>query len=354
MQTVQNLTKPLQVGDLLLPHRVVMAPLTRCRANNPGRVPNDLMRKYYEQRSSMALILTEATCVSPQGVGYPDTPGIWSEEQVEGWKKITDAVHKNNGKIFLQLWHVGRVSDPVYLNGELPVAPSAIACRGQVSLLRPKKDFVTPRALENFEVVQIVQDYKKAAQNAKLAGFDGVEVHAANGYLIDQFLQSSTNKRTDNYGGSIENRCRLLMEVTDACIQVWGAGRVGVHLAPRMDSHDMGDENPKELFSAVARKLREKKIAFICAREKQGPDSLGPLIKKEFGGVFIANEQFNPETANQVIADGQADAVAFGVLSIANPDLPKRIFENKKITTPQPATFYAAGEIGYTDYAFSE
>src|SRR5690606_31744690 len=231
-----TLFDPIQIGDLQLANRIIMAPLTRCRASE-GRVPNDLMRDYYVQRASAGLILTEATSVSPMGVGYPDTPGIWSDEQVAGWRVITDAVHQAGGKIMLQLWHVGRISDPHYLDGQLPVAPSAIAADGHVSLMRPKKAYVTPRALETDEIAGIVEAYRLGAENAKKAGFDGVEIHGANGYLLDQFLQDSTNKRTDNYGGSIENRARLMLEVTDAVIGVWGAGRVGMHLAPRADAH---------------------------------------------------------------------------------------------------------------------
>ena len=240
---MSNLFEPLQVGDLTLPNRIVMAPLTRCRASD-GHIPNALMAEYYGQRAGAGLIISEATCVSPQGVGFPHTPGIWSEEQVSGWIKITDAVHAGGGRIFLQLWHVGRVSHPYYLNGELPVAPSAIAPAGHLRLLRPQLEYVIPRALDLAELPGIVEDYRKAAENAKRAGFDGVEVHGANGYLLDQFLQDSTNKRDDVYGGIIENRARLLLEVTDAVISVWGAGRVGMHLAPRGDAQSMGDSDP--------------------------------------------------------------------------------------------------------------
>lgn len=348
--SIKYLNQSLQLGDLTLSNRVIMAPLTRCRADVPGRVPNKLMQEYYAQRASMGLILTEATAVDPMGVGYPKTPGIWSQEQVEGWKKITTAVHEKGGKIFMQLWHVGRISDPLYLNGALPVAPSAIKPKGHVSQVRPMKEFVTPRALTTEEVKEIVQQYKRGAENAKAAGFDGVEVHGANGYLLDQFLQDSTNHRTDQYGGPIENRARLMLEVTDACISVWGAGRVGMHLAPRRDSNDMGDSTPLKTFSYVAKELGKRKIAFICAREAVGEDSLGPQIKKEFGGIFIANERFTLEAAEKQIAQGDADAVAFGVLSIANPDLPKRFFEGLPLNQPVKETFYAEGSLGYTDY----
>ncbi|WP_313115618.1 alkene reductase [Ectopseudomonas guguanensis] len=344
-----TLFDPIQIGDLQLNNRIIMAPLTRCRADE-GRVPNALMAEYYVQRASAGLIISEATAVTPMGVGYPNTPGIWSDEQVRGWHNVTQAVHANGGKIVLQLWHVGRISDPIYLNGELPVAPSAIQPAGHVSLVRPIKEFVTPRALETEEIADIVEAYRQGAENAKAAGFDGVEIHGANGYLLDQFLQSSTNQRTDRYGGSVENRARLLLEVTDAAISVWGAGRVGVHLAPRADAHDMGDANRAETFGYVARELGKRGIAFICAREKEGDDSLTPQVKKEFGGVFIANERFTKEQANAWLAEGKADAVAFGIPFIANPDLPERLQQDAALNEPHPETFYGSGPVGYIDY----
>ena len=346
-----TLFDPIQVGDLQLANRIIMAPLTRCRAS-AGRVPNDLMRDYYVQRASAGLILTEATSVTPMGVGYPDTPGIWSDEQVAGWRNITAAVHQAGGKIMLQLWHVGRISDPHYLNGELPVAPSAIAADGHVSLMRPKKAFVTPRALETDEIAAIVEAYRKGAENAKLAGFDGVEIHGANGYLLDQFLQDSTNKRSDNYGGSIENRARLMLEVTDAVVSVWGAGRVGMHLAPRSDAHSMGDSTRADTFGYVATQLGKRGIAFICAREAQGDDSLGPQLKRQFAGVYISNEKFDKASAQQALDDGIADAVAFGVPYIANPDLVARFKQDAPLNQTKPELFYSSGAEGYTDYPF--
>lgn len=344
-----KLLTPIKIGALELANRVIMAPLTRCRSSE-GRVPNDLMAEYYGQRASMGLIISEATSVTPQGVGYPDSPGIWSQEQVEGWKKITRIVHAKGGKILLQLWHVGRISDPLYLNGELPVAPSAIQPSGHVSLVRPEKSFVTPRALELEEIPGIIEAYRKGAENAKAAGFDGVEIHGANGYLLDQFLQDSTNQRTDEYGGSIENRARLTLEVTDAVISVWGVDRVGMHLAPQGDAHDMGDSDKLATFTYVATELGKRGIAFICAREAQTENSIGPALKKAFGGIYIANQQFTPESAENLINSGEADAVAFGVLAIANPDLVERIAQNAALNTPIPSTFYAAGSTGYTDY----
>ena len=339
----------LQLGSLTLPNRIFLAPLTRARAGQQ-RVPNALMAEYYRQRAGAGLILTEATSVTPMGVGYANTPGVWSEEQVSGWKLITQAVHEAGGRIFLQLWHVGRISDPMFLDGVLPVAPSAIAAAGHVSLVRPEKPFVTPRALDLSEIPGVIEAYRKGAENAQLAGFDGVEIHGANGYLLDQFLQTKTNHRTDDYGGSLENRARLMLEVTDAVVSVWGADRVGMHLAPRGDAHDMGDANPLETFSHVAHELGRRKIAFICARERQAPDSIGPALKRAFGGVYVANEKFTLETGNAILAAGDADAVAFGVPFLANPDLPKRFSLNAPLNVPDSSTFYADGAKGYTDY----
>lgn len=349
-----SLFDPIQLGDLALPNRIIMSPLTRSRSGNQ-RIPNALMAEYYTQRASAGLIISEATAVTPQGVGYADTPGIWSNEQVAGWKLVTDAVHTAGGRIVLQLWHVGRISDPMFLNGDLPVAPSAIAAQGHVSLVRPQKAYVTPRALETNEIPGIIEAYRKGAENAKKAGFDGVEIHGANGYLLDQFLQDGTNKRTDYYGGSIENRARLLLDVTDAAIAVWGAGRVGVHLSPRGDSHDMTDSDRLGTFGYVATELSKRKIAFICARERVGEDSIGPQLKDLFGGPFIANEALDLESAQQLLQDGKADAAAFGRLYIANPDLVERFATGSTLNAPDTSTFYAPGSDGhaargYTDY----
>lgn len=343
------LLEPLRLGEIDLPNRVIMAPLTRCRASE-GRVPNALMKDYYVQRASAGLIITEATSVEAMGVGYPDTPGIWSDAQIDGWRRITDAVHDAGGRIMLQLWHVGRVSHPIYLNGALPVAPSAIAPSGHVSLLRPYQPYPVPRALAFSEIAGIIEAYRRGAENAKTAGFDGVELHGANGYLLDQFLQDSANKRTDRYGGPIENRARLMLEATDAAISVWGPGRVGMHLAPRGDSHSMGDSDPKATFGYVARELGKRGVAFICAREHAGTDAIGPFLKKEFGGAYIVNEGYDAQTAEAAIAAGDAEAAAFGKLYIANPDLPERFRSNAALNEPQPATFYTKGPEGYTDY----
>jgi 2,4-dienoyl-CoA reductase-like NADH-dependent reductase (Old Yellow Enzyme family) len=339
----------VKIGDLQLPNRIVMAPLTRSRAGKE-RVPNDLMREYYVQRASAGLILTEATSVEPMGVGYADTPGIWSEAQTEGWKKIVKGVHEAGGRIFLQLWHVGRISDPSFLDGKTPVAPSAIAPQGHVSLLRPMRGYVQPRALTHAEIQEVVAAYKRGAENAQKAGFDGVEIHGANGYLIDQFLQDGSNRRTDEYGGSVENRARFLLQVTDAVTSVWGAGRVGMHLAPRSDSHDVSDSHPRATFGYAARELGKRKLAFLFARSRQAGDGLGPFLKHEFAGPFVANQGLTPDQAAALVESREADLVSFGQLFIANPDLVRRIRERAPLNVPVPETFYAPGPKGYTDY----
>jgi 2,4-dienoyl-CoA reductase-like NADH-dependent reductase (Old Yellow Enzyme family) len=348
-----TLFDPLQAGAFALKNRIVMAPLTRCRAD-AGRVPNAMMRDYYVQRAGAGMILTEATSVTPMGVGYPDTPGIWSEAQVAGWRVITDAVHAAGGLIVLQLWHVGRISDPDHLGGARPVAPSAIAANGHVSLLRPMRPYPVPRALETEEIPGIVEAYRQGAANAKRAGFDGVEIHGANGYLPDQFLQDSTNKRTDRYGGPIENRARFMLEVTDAAIAEWGADRVGMHLNLRMSSNSMGDSNPVGTFGYVAEQLAKRKIAFIFGRESIEEPRLAPMVKKTFGGAYIANESLKPQDAARLVETGEADAASFGRLYIANPDLVERLRRNAPLATPNKDTFYTKGPAGYTDYATLE
>jgi 2,4-dienoyl-CoA reductase-like NADH-dependent reductase (Old Yellow Enzyme family) len=348
-----ELLDPISIGELLLPTRIIMAPLTRCRAGE-RRVPNELMAEYYSQRASAGLIISEATSVDPMGVGYAGTPGIWSREQVEGWKLITSAVHAAGGRILLQLWHVGRISDPYFLGGALPVAPSTIAAAGHVSLLRPQRPFVTPRALELGEIPGIVAAFRRGAENAQAAGFDGVEIHGANGYLLDQFLQDVSNHRTDEYGGSIENRARLMLDVADAAISVWGPGRVGMHLAPRCDMYSMGDSDPVSTFGYVARELGQRRVAFLLARESLGDGRIGPELKRAFGGPYVANEKFTKAHAEQALRAEEADAVAFGVLFIANPDLPRRFALNAPLNPADPGTFYTPGPAGYTDYQFLE
>ncbi len=344
-----TLFDPIRIGDLDLPNRILMAPLTRARATE-DRVPTELMRGHYVQRASAGLILTEATCISPSSVGYERTPGIWSPEQVAGWRRVTDGVHEAGGRISMQLWHVGRVSDPSLLGGQPPVAPSAIAAGGHVSLLRPQRPYPLPRALATDEIPGIVADYRRAAENAQAAGFDGVELHGANGYLLDQFLQDGTNLRTDAYGGPVENRARLMFEAVDAAISVWGASRVGLHLAPRGDAHSMGDSDPLATFTHVAREARKRRLAFLFAREHHAGDSIGAALKRTFGGVYIANERYTVEQSEQALADGAADAIAFGVKFIANPDLPARLQAGAALNELDRDTMYGGGAAGYVDY----
>lgn len=352
---MSTLFDPVLLGDIRLQNRILMAPMTRNRATMPGRTPNAAMARYYAQRASAGAILTEATSVSPTGVGYPNTPGIWSEEQTVGWRGVVDAVHAAGGRILLQLWHVGRLSDPSYHGGAAPVAPSAIAADGPVALLRPARPYPIPRALETDEIQLVIDEFEAGARNALAAGFDGVELHAANGYLLDQFLQDGSNTRTDRYGGSIENRARLLLEVTAAVAQVWGAGRVGVHLAPRGDAQWMGDSDPAATFGYVAAELGAKGIGFLCLRESLlGGHRYGPGIKRAFGGSFVLNEDFTAETAEATVASGEADAIAFGKAFLANPDLPRRIALGAPLNAWKPDSFYAAGEEGYLDYPAME
>jgi 2,4-dienoyl-CoA reductase-like NADH-dependent reductase (Old Yellow Enzyme family) len=344
-----SLFDPIQLGDLSLPNRIFMAPLTRLRGT-PAHIPTPIMADYYAQRATAGLILSEGTPIDPLGVGYANVPGLWSNEQTEAWKPVTAAVHRAGGHIFSQIWHVGRISDPEFLNGQLPVAPSAIAATGTVSLLRPQRPYPMPRALETAEIKGIVEAFRRGAQNAQAAGFDGVELHGANGYLLDQFLQDGSNHRTDEYGGPIENRARLMLECADAAISVFGPGRVGMHLAPRGDAHGISDSNLAATFTYIARELGRRRIAFIAAREHPGSDALGPSLKQVFGGVFVANEAIDQHIGQQLLDEGKADAVAFGKLFIANPDLPARFRKNAPLNRPNAATFYAPGPEGYTDY----
>ena len=345
-----DLFDPLTLGDLSLPNRIIMAPLTRLRGTVDNVARPELMAEYYRQRATAGLIITEATPVDPMGIGYPQVPGIWSQQQVEAWKPVVAAVHEAGGRIFMQLWHVGRISHSSYLHGKLPIAPSAIRPAGHVSLIRPTTEFETPRALEFGEIAQIIEQFRCGAANAEAAGFDGVELHGANGYLLDQFLQSGSNQREDAYGGSIENRARLMLECADAAISVFGAGRVGMHVAPRSDVHGISDGDRAATFAYVARELGKRKLAFLMAREKQAPDSLGPMLKREFGGIYVMNEDFSLQSANEALAKGDADAIGFGKLMIANPDLPRRLRECAPLNAPRPELFYSHEAEGYTDY----
>lgn len=341
-----------------------MAPLTRMRSQQPGNIPYELNAKYYAQRASAGLIISEATQISQQGQGYPATPGIHTKEQIAGWKLVTKAVHEKGGKIVLQLWHVGRISHRSHQpNNELPVAPSAInASGGTFSADWKEVAFETPRALEINEIAQIVSDFKQAAKNAQEAGFDGVEVHGANGYLIDQFLQDGSNQRTDNYGGSVENRSRFLLEVVDAVSQVWGVDRVGVRLSPYGTFNDMKDSNPIALFTYVLQELNKRKIAFVDLIEPRSTKAGGAdvtienaphtaqLFRQYFNGKLISAGGYDPKLAKEAINSNEADAVAFGRWFISNPDLVERIRVNAELNKYDRSTFYGGSEVGYTDY----
>jgi len=353
----KHLFSSIKLGSYALPNRIVMAPMTRCRAG-AGNVPTELAATYYSQRSSAGLIITEATQVSPRGVGYPNTPGIHSAEQIAGWAQVVDAVHHHAGRIFLQLWHVGRASHPLYQpNNELPVAPSAIAPQGKVNTPQGLKPYETPHALDLSEIPGIVEEYRKGAQNALEAVFDGVEVHGANGYLIDQFLRDGSNQRADTYGGSIENRTRFLLEVTQAAIDVWGADRVGVRLSPGGAFNDMKDSDSEKTFSYAVTALDALEIAYVHFKESTHDDERhgGKLIPSSifrplFQGALIVNGGYNRERAEAVIREGTADMVAFGSSFLANPDLPKRLQGGLELNEADPKTFYGGGEKGYTDY----
>jgi N-ethylmaleimide reductase len=352
-----NIFSQIQLGDLQLPNRMVMAPLTRNRAGK-GNVPQALNVKYYVQRASAGLIITEATQVSPQGVGYPLTPGIHTPEQIAGWKLVTDAVHQHGGRIFLQLWHVGRISHPsLQPNGELPVAPSAIAPAGEAQTYQGPQAFVTPRALETHEIAGIVEQFRQGAKNALEAGFDGVEIHGANGYLLDQFLRDGTNKRTDEYGGSIENRARFHLEITEAVVGVWGAHRVGMRLSPSGTFNDMNDSNPQATFGYLVAALNRFDLAYLHLIEagegdlRHGGTAVPTsYFRSIYKGLLMVNGNYDRERGDAVIASGGADLVSFGVKFLANPDLPERFRLNAELNQPDFATFYGGNEKGYTDY----
>lgn len=351
----KDLFTPIKIGTYDLPNRIFMAPMTRNRA--PETVPTPMMATYYRQRATAGLIVTEATQISPQGIGYPATPGIHDERQVAGWKGVTDAVHEAGGHIFLQLWHVGRISHPDYHGGALPVAPSAIAAKGQATTYEGMKPFVTPRALTTNEIPGIVEQFRRAAKNAVKAGFDGVEIHAANGYLLDQFLRDGTNRRTDEYGGSVDNRARLLLEVTAAVVGEWGDGRVGVRLSPSGTFNDMSDSDPETTFTYVADKLPSYPLAYLHIVDAlEGDIRHGakvvplPSLRKAYRGTLVVNGGYDKARGNAVIAEGLADAIAFAQLFLANPDLVQRFKLDAPLNPPDFDTFYGGGEKGYLDY----
>lgn len=351
-----DLFSPLRLGHNALQNRIVMAPLTRNRAAMPGNVPQDINVIYYAQRASAGLIITEAAPISPMGHGYPATPGIHSTAQIAGWKKVVDAVHAKGSKIFLQLWHVGRISHPSLLPDDaLPVAPSALKPAGQAFTYTGLQDFVTPRALSTDEIPALVEDYRQAAKNALEAGFDGIEVHAANGYLLDQFLRDGTNQRTDQYGGSIANRTRLLQEVISAVSKVWGSGRVGVRLSPINQFNDILDSYPQALFNHVAESLNLFNLAYLHVVEigmtGDAPQTFDfAELRRIFHGHYIANGGYDKARGNAAIASGHADCIAYGVPFIANPDLVERYKVDAPLNVPDQSTFYGGAEAGYTDY----
>lgn len=353
-----DLFAPVTLGDLALSNRIVMAPLTRCRADEAcGDVPgSDMNVTYYRQRSGAGLIISEGTQISPLGKGYRATPGIYSDAQVDGWRKITNAVHAAGSKIVAQIWHVGRISHPDLTGGRLPVAPSPVKPAVAANTASGKQDCPVPRALTLDEITTIVGEFRRAAANAIRAGFDGVEIHGANGYLVDQFLKDRTNLRTDRYGGSIENRCRFALEVVDACAAEIGAGRVGIRLSPVSPSNDIADSNPQAVFGPLVDALSQRKIAFIhCVegatgggRHLAGFDFAA--ARRHFRGGYIANNGYTLDMAREAVATGGADAIAFGRPFIANPDLVDRFRRAAVLATPDPSTFYAPGPEGYIDY----
>lgn len=352
----QPLLAPARVGDLELSNRMVMAPMTRSRAGEQN-VPTDLVAAYYAQRASAGLIVTEATPIEARAHGYPGIPGLHTDRQEAGWKKATEAVHRVGGRIFSQLWHCGRVSHPrTQPDGRRPVAPSEVRPEGTIRTGDGAKSFVPPRALEPEEVEEVVDRFRRAARRARSADFDGVELHGANGYLVDQFLRDGTNRRDDRWGGSIENRVRFLAEVTDALAGVWGPGRVGVRLSPLNPYNDMEDSDPAATFGAAAEALGERDIAYLHLVEPDRESHEGeehPVVtrmREAFGGTVILNGGYDRESANRAIREGRADLVSFGKLFLANPDLPERFARGLPLNEPDPQTFYGGGAEGYIDY----
>ncbi len=357
--TTTTLFSPIQLGPYTLPNCMAMAPMTRNRAG-AGNVPQALNAEYYAQRASAGLIITEGAQISADAVGYPATPGIHSAEQIEGWKHVTDAVHAKGGHIFLQLWHCGRVSHSSMLpGGKLPVAPSAIKPSGQTFTFQGMQDYTIPHALTLAEIPAIIEQFRTAAKNALDAGFDGVEIHGANGYLLDQFLRDGSNKRDDAYGDTVSKRARLMLEVTDAVCKVWGGNRVGIRLSPLQPFNDMYDSQPEETFSHVVKELNRFSLAYLHITEmgKDNPGAAGPAfdlgkLRKLWHGVYMTNGGYDLARSNAALANGEADMVSFGVLFIANPDLPVRLAQGAPLNTPDQATFYGGNEKGYTDYPF--
>ena len=361
MSTSSQLLEPYKLGPITLPNRLVMAPLTRNRAV-AGMVPSPLAVEYYGQRASAGLLITEASQISQQGQGYQDTPGIYSKDQVAGWRKVTERVHGRGGRIFIQIWHVGRISHTsLQPNGGAPVAPSAIRAKGKTFVGGTFTDISEPRALALEEIPGIVDDFRRATVNAIEAGFDGVEIHGANGYLLDQFAKNGANTRTDSYGGSIENRARLMLEVAKAVASEAGPERTGIRISPVTPSNDISDTNPQPLFEHIVDHLNALKLVYIHVIEGAtgGPRDVAPFdygsLRKRFKGSYIANNGYDFALANKVLAAKEADLIAFGKLFIANPDLVERLQRGAPLNAPDKATFYGGGAKGYTDYpALSE
>ncbi len=352
----QVLFQPLRVGAVELPHRIVMAPLTRARATD--RVPNALMAEYYRQRAGAALIVSEATAISEQGYGWHGAPGIYTDAQVDGWRNVTGAVHEAGGRMFLQLWHMGRLSHPDYQHGGPPVGPSPVAAAGEAHTPTGKKPYTVPHALSRQEIAGVVGDYAGATRRARDAGFDGVEIHGANGYLIDQFLRDASNRRDDEYGGSIENRLRFLREVVAAVTSAWSPDRTGLRLSPTMNEKGMGDSDPVALYTRAAAALNEFGLAYLHTAEAIRPGRLfngeaprvTPHIRGAYAGVLFTNGGYDKRAAAEAIRKGEADAIVFGQKFIANPDLPERLRADAPLNEPVPATYYSPGPAGYVDY----
>ena len=352
-----SLLDPIKLGAIEAPNRIIMAPLTRGRAG-PGFVPNELGRDYYSQRASAGLIISEATGISQEGLGWPSAPGLWTDAQVEGWKPVTEAVHAAGGRIVAQLWHMGRLVHSVFNDGKQPVSASATTGTGRAHTPVGRRDLEEARPLRLDEIPRVIADYVKAADNAKKAGFDGVQLHGANGYLIDQFLRDGSNLRDDDYGGDVEGRIRLLREVTEGLITVWGADRVSVRLSPNGGSQGVDDSNPTPLFTAAAAALDTLGIGFLELREP-GPDGTfgntdvpkqSPAIRQVFKGPLILNSDYTVALAEEALATGLADAIAFGRPFIGNPDLVERIRDGASWSADNPRTWYSAGPEGYIDY----
>lgn len=352
-----SLFEPLQIGRYHAPNRVFMAPLTRARATQ-DHVPTPVMADYYAQRAGAGLIISEATGITVEGLGWPFAPGLWSDRQVEAWKPVVDAVHREGGRIFSQLWHMGRLVHPDFLGGASPVSSSPTTAPALAHTYEGKKPYAAARALQLDEIARIVEDFAKAARNALAAGFDGVQVHAANGYLIDQFLRDGTNLRDDAYGGSIENRIRLLGEVTRAVAGEVGSDRTAVRISPNGERQGVNDSDPEALFAAVGDMLAAADIAFLEVREPGFDGTFGqaeraplaPLIRARFGGPLVLNSDYRGDTAQAALDAGTADAISFGRMFLANPDLPSRLKLQQPLNADDPASWYSQGEKGYTDY----